>query len=217
MKAKETIIKEIREAFSENEYPGDAYLQDSFDGCEPYDEVNPFKGKQVWSSIESDFLDAHAAALSFFSEAGFRFFIPAYLIADMRGELKISEPVFYLTNGFYDLKVEIRKSGRLFVIESGRSAFINPRRYGSMTFYDYARYRLSVFTREEAAAIVAYLEYKRDSDESGLERERIEAALDSFWMERVEKAPSSEDLRRHLADKEDFIKLSIDTDETPLS
>ncbi len=31
---------------------------------------------------------------------------------------------------------------------------LNPRRYGAMTFADWARYRLSVFAREEAQAIV---------------------------------------------------------------
>jgi hypothetical protein len=34
-----------------------------------------------------------------------------------------------------------------------------------MTFLDYARHRLSIFTREEAAAIVTYLEYKKTLEE----------------------------------------------------
>ena len=55
-------------------------------------------------------------------------------------------------------------SGRTFTRRSGRTQFVNPRRFGAMTFCDYARFRLSVFTREEAGAIVAYLEFKRDED-----------------------------------------------------
>lgn len=45
-------------------------------------------------------LDAHYSALSFFSEAAFRFFFPAYLIADLRGELRTADPLFHLTGGF---------------------------------------------------------------------------------------------------------------------
>jgi hypothetical protein len=49
-----------------------------------------------------------------------------------------------------------------------------------MTFYDYARYRLSVFTREEARAIVFYLDYKLYSDPEELNSEEINAALNLF-------------------------------------
>ena len=49
-----------------------------------------------------------------------------------------------------------------------------------MAFYDYARYRLSVFIREEARAIVFYLEYKLDSDPEELNNEAINAALNLF-------------------------------------
>ncbi len=41
-----------------------------------------------------------------------------------------------------------------------------------MTWHDHARCQLSVFTREEAGAIVAYLEYKRDADSSQAQRRR---------------------------------------------
>ena len=58
-----------------------------------------------------------------------------------------------------------------------------------MTFYDYARYRLSIFSREEAAAIVGYLEYRRDSDSDGIDTPSITAALDGFWRERAATAP----------------------------
>ena len=62
----------------------------------------------------------------------------------------------------------------------GKSAFVNPLRYGTMTWHDYARCQLSVFIREEAGAIVAYLEYRRDADLHGFYAEEIHAALDSF-------------------------------------
>ena len=43
--AKEEVIEQIREAFAATPYPGDAFLQGSFEGSEPFDEVRPFVGK----------------------------------------------------------------------------------------------------------------------------------------------------------------------------
>ncbi len=90
-------------------------------------------------------------------------------------------------------------------IRHGRSAFINPRRYGAMTSYDYARWRLSVFTREEANAIVAYLMFKRDLDANVIDRGAIDAALDSFWLERARTAPRAESLEQYLAEQEEYL------------
>jgi hypothetical protein len=38
--------------------------------------VSNFFGREEWWTLEPEFLDAHHEALSFFSEAGFRFFLP---------------------------------------------------------------------------------------------------------------------------------------------
>ena len=74
-----------------------------------------------------------------------------------------------------------------------------------MIWYDYARYRLSVFTKEEAKAIVAYLGYKRDSDCLNLDKERIDKALQSFWMKRSLEAPSAESLKQHSTEEEKYL------------
>src|SRR6267154_614984 len=87
MIGKEAVINQILTAFGDSEYPGDNFLCGSVDGCEPYAETSAFKGKIEWRTLDSGMLDAHSSALSFFSEAAFRFFLPAYLIADLRGEL----------------------------------------------------------------------------------------------------------------------------------
>ena len=202
---KEAVIEKIYSAFGSNVHPGEAFLQGSFDGCEPYEEVSPFKSKKDWKGIEATFLDAHAGALSFFSEAGFRFFLPAYLIADLYGQLSVADPLFHLTYGFSDTTVEITTIDRVFVVRKGKSALINPRRYGAATFYDYTRYRLSVFTREEASAIVAYLRFKRDFDRDVFDKAGIDAALDLFWLERADKAPSAESLKQHVAEQEELL------------
>jgi hypothetical protein len=205
MSNQEAIIAKIQAAFGENDYPGDRYLQGSFDGCEPAEEVGPFQGKRAWAEIEPDFLDAHAAALNFFSEAGLRFFLPAYLVADLRGQLSVADPLFHLTHGFFDETMEYPLGERIFRLKTGKSALVNPRRYGAATFYDYARYRLSVFTREETEAVVVYLQHKRDAAIIALEKERIEAALNAYWLERARTAPSAAELKQYLAEQSHFL------------
>jgi hypothetical protein len=205
MNDKRAVTNQIKQAFGENEYPGDGFLQGSFEGCEPYDEIAPFKGIHDWQNVASELLDAHHAALSFFSAAGLRFFLPAYLVADLRDELETADPLFVLVRGFSDASVEHRVKGRVFVRKIGKSAFVNPRRYGGMTFYDYARWRLSIFTRQEAQAIVAYLRFKRDTDPHHLRDKEINAALDLFWLERAENAPPATSLQQHLEQEQAYL------------
>lgn len=204
MSDREAVIAEIVAAFGTTEYPGDPFLQGSFEGCEPYEEVGPFQGKD-WRALPADFLDGHYAALSFFSEGGFRYFLPAYLIADLRGELQTADPVFHLTHGFSDIAVEAPTSTRVFRIRSGKSVLLNPRRYGAMTFEDQARRRLSIFTREDAGAIVAYLGYRSERDELGVDRDAIAAALNAFWLERARLAPTAAQLREHIREQEEYV------------
>jgi hypothetical protein len=205
MSDRETVIGKIEAAFAGNEFPGARFLQGSFEGCEPYDEVGPFERLEDWQGIEADFLDGHASALSFFSEAGFRFFLPAYLISDLRGQLYTADPLFHLTHGFSDWTTEVPAGDRTLLMRHGKSSLMNPRRYGAMISYDYARYRLSIFTREEAEAIVAYLEFKRDSDPDVIDMKAIDAALDSFWLERARTAPPAESLNQHTAEQEEYL------------
>jgi hypothetical protein len=205
MSDREAVIATICKAFEHTEYPGDAFLQGSHEGCEPAEEVGPFLGRSDWRGIEPDLLDAHGGALCFFSEGGFRYFLPAYLVADLRGQLSRADPLFHLTHGFSDITVQAPTKTRVFLLRSGKSTFVNPRRYGALTFGDSARFRLSVFAREEAAAIVAYLTYKRDHDPNGLGRGPIEAALAGFWLERARAAPPAEELRHHIREQEEYL------------
>jgi Family of unknown function (DUF6714) len=200
----EGIIGQIRKTFLGNPYPGDAFLQGSFDGCEPAEEVGAFVGKTDWSSLDPAMLDARYSALSFFSEAGFRFFLPAYLIADLREELRTAHPLFYLWHGFATVSAEIPVGVRTFTRISGGTALLNPRRYGAMTWIDSARHRLSVFPREEAQAIVTYMTWKREGDTTGVDKPRIDAALAAFWLDRAKNAPTREELQRHLNNEESF-------------
>lgn len=183
------VIALIQGAFATAEFPG-PFLRGSNEGCEPAEECDPFQAYPDWRSAPAEFLDQHGGALSFFSEAGFRFFLPAFLIADLEEKLQYADPLFHLTHGFYDFTVREKVGDREVVMHQGGSAFLNPRRYGAMTNQDYARFRFSVFTREEAAAIVAYLAFKRalhagDAITTG----PIDRALEGFWSDRAKSAP----------------------------
>ncbi len=75
-----------------------------------------------------------------------------------------------------------------------------------MTWQDHARCRLSVFTREEACAIVAYLEYKRATDSHGLNAEEINAVLDSFWRDRAANGPPHRAIRQYITEEAEYLK-----------
>jgi hypothetical protein len=205
MKNKDAVINIIYEAFANSEYPGDDFLLGSKEGREPFEEIEPFKGQHDWMEVNPKLLDTQYVALSFFSEAGLRFFLPAYLIADLNDELQTADPLFILTNGFSEFSLKQKIESRVFVRKFGKNTFVNPNRYGAMTFYDYSRYQLSIFTREEAMAIVFYLEYKLGNDPFGVDKEQIEAALNSFWLERAENAPTAESIAQHLFKEEEYL------------
>jgi hypothetical protein len=204
MISKETVINQILAAFGDNEYPGDNFLCGSFEGSEAYEETAAFQGKTEWGTLDSGMLDARSSALSFFSEGAFRFFLPAYLIADLRGELLHTVPLFHLT-GFSVTSIQIPADSHVVTRKTGGSTLMNPRRYGAMTFADYARYRLSVFTREEARAIVAYLNYTQETDTHGMNTPHVVEALNAFWLDRAEHAPSEESLKIYLRDEGEFL------------
>jgi hypothetical protein len=67
--------------------------------------------------------------------------------------------------------------------DSGRAERVNPRRYGERTWFEATSHKLAVFDKTQVAAIIAYLEFKRDADEC--ERESIDQALANFWRHRA--------------------------------
>ena len=211
---KQEIIDLIRAAFLQTDYPGDGFLLGSREGDDAFEAVQPFRDVADWSDMDPEVLDHNYDALSLLSDGGFRFFLPAYLIADLNDQLRTADPVFHLTGGFRDTMVSIPLGGIPFEKRIGRAAFVNPRRYGAMMFEDYARYRLSVFTREEARAIVSYLEYRQAVPDS-VDGETIDAALGGFWRERAESAPPAEALADHLRAEEEFMRRISEPPDDP--
>lgn len=202
---KDQLIELIREAFSGTDHPGDGFLLGSREGGHSFEAVEPFRGFTKWSAVDAATLDQHYDALSFLSEGGFRFFLPAYLVADLNGQLQTADPVFHLAGGLRDGVMRIPAGDVVLERHIGKSALLNPRRFGAMTFEDYARFRLSVFTRGEAAAIVAYLEYRRDLP-GAVDGEDIEASLHGFWRDRAANAPTAQALADHVRAEADFME-----------
>ena len=169
------IKHKIRTSFAEVSYPGDWCLRGSNEGDEPYLLEEEFKGKIDWRAIDAEFLDqapdGFGSALSFFSDEAFRFYLPAYLIADIDGKLQRHSPVSHLTHS---------------LSEKSKTERVNPRRYGERTWLDVARHKFAMFNREQAAAIVAYLRFKHEIDQFA--REAIDDALKNFWLERAGEA-----------------------------
>ncbi len=114
MQDKQQVIEHIRQAFHDTERPDDVFLQGSHEGCEPGESVAPFMGIADWSQLDPLVLDAGYNALSFFSEGGFRYFLPAYLIADLEERLQTADPVFHLTNGFWNKVIKIPAGQRIY-------------------------------------------------------------------------------------------------------
>ncbi len=172
MDDKEKIEAQITSAFAVVEYPGDWCLRDSNEGDEPYLVEKEFRGKTDWRVLDPKFLDqapdGYGSALSFFSDEAFHFYLPAYMIADVRGQLERVDPVHHLTHG---------------LDEASRCERINPRRYGERTWFEHARHKFAIFSREETAAIIGYLTLRKDAYD--FEHQRIDEALKNYWHERA--------------------------------
>ena len=165
----DTVKQQIHDAFGDVKYPGDWCLRGSNEGDEPYLLENEFKGKTDWKTLDAKFIDqapdGYGSALSFFSDEAFRFYLPAYLIADIDDLLEQSDPVFHLCHGL---------DGQ------SKSERVNPQRYGDRTWFDEATHRFSMFSPVQCAAIGAYLRLKRDAG-MDFEAESINQALATFW------------------------------------
>lgn len=168
----EILKSQIHAAFEDVEYPGDWCLRGSNEGTEPFLLEQEFAGKSDWRLLTPEFLDqapdGYGSALSFFSDEAFRFYLPAYLIAEIDERLGRSDPTFHLTYGLSD---------------SDKQKPVNRRRYGARTWFEEKSHQLATLDGKQASAVVAYLRYKRQQDD--FYREAIDQALANFWLERA--------------------------------
>src|SRR5947209_3726189 len=133
-----SLKADIEDAFAAVEFPGDWCLINSREGSEPALLEQEFKGRNDRKALSPEFIDrapgGFGTALSFFSDEAFHFYLPAYLLADLDGQLNQADPVFALTHGLDG---------------ASRGQKINPRRYGNRTWFDHARHKFAMFNAGE--------------------------------------------------------------------
>lgn len=147
-------------------------LAESQQSEEPEAVRQEFADKDDWTVLSSEWLDQAAdgwsSALSFLSDEAVCFYIPAYLRADLRGELDRVDPIFHLTNGFDN---------------ASRHQKIWPRK--PMTWHDYAARRWSRLTPKQCACVCGYLEWRLTVDVCGADYTAGEA-LENYWRKRAD-------------------------------
>ena len=174
---RERLKARVREAFAAAPPPDRSALRGSNEGEEPFLLEAEFRSVPDWRQVEVSFIDrapdGFGSALSFFSPEAFRYYLPAYLVADLDEALRQSDPVFHLWHGLDD---------------DTRDKPVNERRYGGWTWFEAIADRFKLFSEAEVEAIVAYLQYKATRDDFA--RPKVEQALTNFWLPREREARS---------------------------
>ena len=182
--AVDRLVSQIAEAFAETPYPGDDRLCGSRQGDEPAEYAMEFRGLP-WNRIHPAFLSVHYASLSFFSKEGFRYFLPAYLTADLLGLNSNGDVVFHLTHGL----AEEDSASQMAALaaspdlpEADRELMKHNLARPQIDWRAYAEDRFSVFNLPERRAIIAYLQQAMAEE---FNRERIQQALSSYWLKTI--------------------------------
>lgn len=164
------LIDQIEKAFAGVEYPGDGDLTGSTYGEEPAALVKDFQGKTDRQQLSAAFLnqspEGWGTALSFFSARALHFYLPVYLIADIRGELDSPDPVSRLCS---------------FLTPLGESKKI-AKAWGGGTMGERAHADFANFNVAQVAAVVAYLRWKLEASDGY--NPTIEQALENYWLKR---------------------------------
>jgi hypothetical protein len=167
----EQLKETIRQAFAQAQRPADGALHESAEGEEPRLLEQDFRGKDDWRTLDAAFLDqapdGYSSALSFFSREALRYFLPAYLIADLDGGLDRVDVAYRICAPFSN---------------AAAAQKVNPQRYGDLTRLEAGRRRFSALSREEAGVVAAWLSHKAATDEAN--RELIREAIANYWQER---------------------------------
>ncbi len=168
------LIAAIESAFAEGEFPGEDQLTDSTYGDEPAALIDEFRDQRDWRALTTEFLnnapDGFGSALSFFSAGALRFYLPAYLIADLEDRLiSGNDPAFRLCNN----------------VTPGGEKVKLAKLWGGGTMGERDRACFDAFSAQQVAAIVAYLWWKLE--QSGGHDEVIEQAMMHYWLPRLDQ------------------------------
>ena len=93
----------IETAFASVEPPPHWCITNSNEGEDPALLQQEFAEILHWNSLSPTFLsqtpDGYGSALNFFSDEAFRYYLPAFLLADIDNALNGPGPVFHLNHG----------------------------------------------------------------------------------------------------------------------
>lgn len=169
--AADAIVAELKAAFPALREERFVPMVNSVQGDEPLQVAADFGDKNDWTVLSPVWLDATpgglATALSFLSDAAIRFYIPAYLAADLSGALQRADPAFALVHGFDDMSRDRR---------------IWPRKPDTWT--DFSRARWDGLTPSQVLAVVHYLEWRVARGGVNVEWD-IGEALAAYWYPRA--------------------------------
>jgi hypothetical protein len=144
-------VAEVRSAFEAVPYPGDRELCSEDQGDEAAEYALEFQGAD-WRTLHPAFLSRNSAALGFLKPGAFRYFLPAFLVADFYGESGSADPVFHLTHAVLDSQDDL---------------------------HAWTLERLRAIRGAERAAVAAYLGWAAGRDEQA--KRAIGPVLDGFW------------------------------------
>lgn len=169
------VRRAVVEAFTSIPRPGNWALSGTSEGPEGMRIQEEFSGLEDWQKADARFLLHHirCGSLNWLSHEAFRYFLPAFLVADLDGLLaeEGEEVALCLVEDF--------GSGR-------RDAPVNPLRFGARTWWNEGVYAYSTFHQTEASAILSYLRW-RASISGPLVRQLIMEAIDIYWEDRAQK------------------------------
>lgn len=161
----DALIQNIYKVFSDAVYPGNDNLVVESYGDEPKLVKNHFAGRSDWTKLTHTSIDVDGA-LAYFSDRAFRFYIPAFMIADVNKNLNLNDPAIRLC---WHVTPQS---------ENGRIAKV----WGGETMGDRAKKCFENFTDEQAEVIVSYLQWKQSQDDSD---DMIKQALENYWLQRT--------------------------------
>ncbi|TGK27547.1 hypothetical protein EHQ12_16160 [Leptospira gomenensis] len=162
------LIQQIESAFQQIPHPGDEHLVTNPSDPESQLIARHFAGKRDWRGLGSDFLNEPCGALSFLSDMAFRFYLPAFMIADIQGALEWDDPSVRLCWSHTASGGE-QRIGKV---------------WGGGTIKDRAEDCHRHFDSRQVSAIIAYLLWKLVSNHD--EDLCITEALENYWLKREE-------------------------------
>jgi hypothetical protein len=159
------LIQKISTAFSDGKFPGNENIVAPSYGEEPELVRAHFYGQSDWENLTPQFLDLDGA-ISFLSDVAFRFYLPAFMIADINEQLNFNDPSIRLCWAVTP-QTENQKIAKVF---------------GSGTIGERAKKCFDEINKEQVNAVVAYLRWKLLQDENN---NTIKQALDHYWLKRI--------------------------------